>query len=733
MTNPQPAAAPAEKIIVPPPGTPDAAPTAGPGQGPPPPTYIGELRRDLQLFPCESDRGGHCDWTLYDPVSGRYYRIEERRYRILSCMDQNYTLEEFLQKLDLNGIHTNRQDIQETLNFLRMSGLLLPEYGVDAARLEKTKENKQRLFYMILLNSYLFLRIPLLKPDRFLNETQAAIRSVFNRWTLLLLAIIALSGYISLVPNWHRLTEELLQSISLEGLLRYSLAVILIKCVHEFAHAYVAKNYGIRVRRMGVAFIVFFPRLYTDLTDAWRINDRKHRFLIDAAGILSEVVIGGIGALVWANSGPGSAHTVAYYVFAVSIINTVLVNGNPFIRYDGYYMLMDMVGIDNLQRRGTEMFRALFRRSFFGLNYPVERLGEEWRNHFTFLFGIASFIYRFFLYTSIILIVYFQFTKTIGIVLLMLEFWLLLVKPLTMEVKSLMAQKKEFKRRNLMIAYAILAVILLPLIVPLPWTIDSPCEVRSMTAAMIYVQNSGRLAAVAVKDGDTVKKDQLLFRFESPELEWQYRQTLLQKSSLRAEIDQLQSTPDTLGGVKVKQQQLKAADNQLEELIRRRDLMTVRAPFDGVVAFSDPDLRPGKIFTRGEMLAEIYDPGQLRVLGYVKEEHIDRISPDDDAAIAIDNVLGTIPGKVAAANPVPAELVLPGPLLSLFGGPLPARRAETGGFELLSPYYQVAVIPENSPLLRYGSTGTLQIKKYSSVGWTLLRKVIAVLQQELSF
>ena len=725
MSNPAPAAATAQTAV------PEGGSAAA---GPPPPTYTGSLRRDLQLFPCESDRGGHCDWTLYDPISGRYYRIDERRYRILSCMDQNYTLEELLHKLDLNGIHASRNDVLIMLQFLRTNSLMLPEYGSDEARLLKMQETKQSMFYMYLLNSYLFIRLPLLKPDRFLDETIAAVRSVFNRWVLLLIMIIAISGYISLVPNWHRLTDELWQSISLEGLLRYSLAVIAIKCIHEFAHAYMAKAYGIRVRRMGVAFIVFFPRLYTDLTDAWRINDQKRRFLIDSAGILSEVLIGGIGALVWANSGPGSAHTVSYYIFAVSIINTVLVNGNPFIRYDGYYMLMDLVGIDNLQRRGTDAFRAFFRRIFFGLKYPFERLTEEWKNHFAFGFGIASFFYRIFLYTSIILIVYFQFTKTIGIVLLMLEFWLLVFKPLSMEVRSLMVQKKDFQRRNLMIAYALLALLLLPLIVPLPWTIASPCEVRSMTAAMVYVQNAGRLVEVAVKDGDVVQKDQVIFRLESPELEWQYRQNLLQKELLQAEIDQLQSNADMLGGIKVKQQQFNAIVNQLEELKRRRQLLEVRAPFTGTIALNDPDLKPGKVFARGELLAEIYDPAQLRVLGYVKEENIDQIRPGDSAAIALDNELQTIPGRVVTANPVPLDNVMPGPLLSVFGGILPARRAENGtGFELMTPYYQVAVIPESSPLLRYGSTGTLQINKYSSVGWTLLRKGLTVLQQELSF
>lgn len=693
----------------------------------------GELRKDLQLFPGEMDTSGHCHWTVHDPVSGRYFRFNEQRHRILSLLDRNYEIDEFLAKLEINGVRINRVALMTILGFLRNNGLMLPEYGETEQRLNRTVMMKKQMIFSMILSSYLFFRLPLVKPDRFLDATCDTVRKVFNRWMLLVLSLLAIGGYLALIVNWNRLTEELMNSISLEGLLRYSLAVILIKCVHEFAHAYVAKAHGIRVRRMGVAFIVFFPRLYTDLTDAWRIANLRKRFIIDAAGILAETVIGGLAALVWVNSGPGSPHTIAYYIFAVSIINTVLVNGNPFIRYDGYYMLMDMVGIDNLQRRGSEMCRAIFHRFLFGMRQNVESFPVAWKNHFVVFYGIASFVYRIFLYTSIILIVYFQFTKTIGIILLMLEVWLLILKPLITEIKSLMAHKQQIQRRNLMLTYAILAVILLPLLAPLPWMIASPCEIRSASAAIIYVQNSGRIKRVAVKDGDTVKTGCMLFQLESPEIDWQYRQAVLQRESLRTEIDQLQSDAETLGPVKVKRQQLQIVANLIEELGRRRQLLDIASPLDGVVALADPDLQAGKMVTKGEMLAEVYNPDKLRVIAYVKEENIDSIRPGDHAEITLEHVMAAIPGKVIAVNPIPADGLPPSPLLSLFGGILPARKAESQGFELLAPYYQVVIEPETDAMLRCGATGTARIRKYSSVGWTLLRKGLTILYQELSF
>ena len=697
-----------------------------------PKTFTGELRRDIQIFAGEPDAWGHFCWTLFDPVSDRYFKITDHDYRVLGLLDRSYEVGEFLEKLHANGIRLSEAELLQMLMFLRHNSLTQAEYGVTEGQMEKSRQMKKAMFWHILLNSYLFFRVPLLKPDRFLEQTQDIVKLLVNRWVVMLLAMIALGGYISLVPGWNQLAGELFRSISFDGLLRYSLAVIAIKCVHEFAHAYVAKAYGVRVRRMGMAFIVFFPRLYTDLTDAWRIHDRRKRFLMDAAGIISEMLIGGLAALIWTNTGPGSVHTIAYYVFTVSAINTLLVNGNPFIRYDGYYMLMDMVNIDNLQRRSSERIRALFRKYVLGVDHPVERFAEPWKNGFLVFFGIAGFIYRIFLYTSIIMLVYFQFTKTIGIILLCLEVYLLIIKPLIMEGKSLMAVRKNIDRKKLFYAYALLGVILLPLLAPLPWVIASPCEVRPGGAAIIYNQNDGYVAAVKVADGQQVDKDAPLFSLESPSIEWQMKKALLDRNSLKEEIDQMQSSSETLAPTNVKMQQLTAANNLIDELKRRNNQLDIRAPVGGKVIFYDEELQKGKFLPRGAAIAEVFEPSQLKVIALVKEEDVEHIRVGDRVSVTLEKELGSIKGRVAAVNPVPVRMVPPGPLLDAFGGTIPSRK-EGYSFELLIPCYQVIVTPDDPGSLKAGRTGTVGFHQYTSVGWKLVTKAINVLLRELYF
>ncbi len=693
----------------------------------------GELRKDLKLFKGIPDAFGFDTWTVFDPISDRYYRMSEQKYDILSYMDRSYTLDEFMEKLRANGIKTSEKEVVTLLNFLRSSNLLLPEYGITEKRILSLVAMKQKLLLTRFMASYLFFRLPLWKPDRFLDYTVDTISAMFNSWTIMLLTIVALGGYISLVPNWNMFTKTLWESISLEGLLRYSVAVILIKCVHEMSHAYAAKACGVRVRRMGVAFIVFFPRLYTDLTDSWRINERRKRLLIDAAGILSETVIGGIAALVWTNTGPGAAHTISYYIFAVSVINTVLVNGNPFIRYDGYYILMDMVNIDNLQKRGSEKVKSAFRKIFFGVDLPTEKYLEHWKNWFLGGYGVLAFCYRIFLYTSIILIVYIKFTKVIGIMLLILEVYTLILKPIAMEGKALMAKRKTFKRRNLIFAYCILAVIFLPLLVPLPWIVASPCEVRSSELSVIFLQNDGYLEKIYAANGSEVSAGDKLFEFSSPFLMWQLKQTDLDRKVLDAEIDQLQSSGQTIGSKDIKEQQLTATKNKIDELKRRMSLLSIKAPISGTFIYYDQDLQAGQYMNKGAPVAQIFNPESQKVIAYVKESEIEEIRVGDQVHITLENRMAEVAGKVTRVNPVPVEILQPSPVLSVFGGPINARRTGSYSFQLMEPYYQVEIKADNNRVLKCGCSGTMWIRRYSAVGLNVFRKVTNVLKKELTF
>lgn len=697
--------------------------------------FTGELRTDLEIFKGEPDSNGKPNWIIFDPVSDKYFRISGEDHSIIGTISENCEVDAFIEKLCLRGIHCEKDKVLRILNFLHQSNLMLPIYHVTEEKMLKFREAKRRAFIHMLLNTYLFFKVPILKPDRLLARTIGTVTQIFNWWTLMFITVIAVSGYISLITGWHKFTADLLGTINLQGLIRYSLAIVLIKFVHEFAHAYTAKACGIRVRRMGVAFIIFFPRLYTDLTDSWRIPSRKSRFWIDSAGIISELLIGGWAALVWAYSGPGVTQSVAYYIFAVSIINTVLINGNPFIRYDGYYLLMDVVNIDNLQSRSIERIRENFRHYCFGIEYTNNDNTRGIKKAFLIFFGIASFLYRIFLYTSIILIVYFQFTKTLGILLLVLEIWLLIIKPFMAEYKMIKLLKNKIKKRNALSSMIGTCAVLLALFLPLPWNISLPCEIKPAQTTLLYAKNDGYLEMLYFDDGNQVKLGQKVMTQYNPAIGWTLRESQLELEICDFELDSAQSSITTLGQTQIKLQAKRNAENTVKEFKHKLNSLEFYSPIDGVLALYDRHLKQGKWLRKGEIIGEIFNPDKMIVTAYIPEAELKKINGNEHVSIALTDMPGSFSGKIV--SPVtPSPVVLPpSPLLHIFGGKITCYPSEEQNtFMPLEPHYRIDIEFDRKPdIPAAGRTGTIWLRKYSSVGGTILRNTFSTLLKELSF
>ena len=694
--------------------------------------YTGHLRSDLELFRGEPDIKGNPTWVIFDPVADAYYKIGDAKYHMIRALSGNMEIEEYLQKLHSEGIRADKMEVLKLIKFLQDSNLFMPRYLQTEQRAQNMRDMKRKMFWHWLMSTYLFFKIPIVKPDRFLSRTVDTIRLIFNKWVMLWLWIIAFMGYVGLVMDWHKFTEKFISSISLQGLARYTLAVVAVKFIHEFAHAYAAKLNGVRVRRMGVAVVFFVPRLYTDLTDSWRIHDWKKRFLIDGAGIISEIIIGGIAALVWVNTVPGLTHSVAYFIFAVSIINTVLINGNPFIRYDGYFMLMDLTGIDNLQQRAAERVKYMWRKHLFGLDMPTNDKSEGWKRYFLIMFGIGTFIYRIFLYTSIIMIVYFQFPKVIGIVLLCLEVYLLVLKPLIGEMKILNIMRKKMNRKKAILSYSGFAAIVLCFFLPMPWDVSLPCEVRPANSERIYAR-SGFLNEVRVKDGQKVSKGQVLFVQSNPYLSWRLREAVIGIERDETILDQAQSDAKRLGEIKIDRRVLQSSRDLVEELKRKQAQLTLKSKLNGVFAFYDRKLKAGKWLHKGEAIGEVYNPNRQEVTAYVGEDEMRKLKIGDRVELYLKNGLKNYPGEITAVSDVAAELE-PTPLLDVFGGNiLSNQNPQHGYFKPLEPLYRVVIKVDESLNLPTGRSGAINIRKYSSIGGNIVRKVIHVLQRELTF
>ena len=471
----------------------------------------GTLRQDIELI----RPGAHGNYPmLFDPLSESYFRIDANTALMISKMDQNYELDRFIERLSNAGLTVTEAEVIELVNFLRQNNLLAPEYGEYEAKKRQMDQVRKDTLLLRIASAYMFFKLPPWHPDRFFRMIRPYVRFLADRRVIFTALIPAVLGYLLILRDFSTVRSTFLDSISWAGLAKFFAAIVVMKIIHEASHSLAAMRFNCRVRAIGVSFIVFYPRIFTDTTDSWRLPLRQ-RMMIDCAGILGEVIVGGIAALLWCYLPPGVMKSTMFYIFAVGTLSTLLVNGNPLIRYDGYYILCDILNVDNLMGSSAACLKQYWRYWFFGLGSKP----QEPRRVLLVTFGIASFLYRIVLYTSIILIIYHSFVKAVAVVLLLLEIYTLLIYPLYREIRTIrQMSKRAAVRANWYWSVLSLLILLVVLFFPLSWNVILPGEIVPEKSELVTVEEGGFLASEWPRLPVRVKKGDELFALSQPGL-----------------------------------------------------------------------------------------------------------------------------------------------------------------------------------------------------------------------
>ncbi len=682
------------------------------------------LRGNLVLRQGEDLPDGTRSWTLFDPVSDKYFRLSEKERLILESLVRDMSPTEALELAKAKGVNADIGEILSLDAFLSRNRLYVPALDSSASVAAKRKVS----LWLKLASSLFFFRIPLFRPEPFIAIVwERFLRRISVRaWCIAWL--VSLAGYIMLLPRWHVVVSEAALSLSVGGMLKYIVCAAVLKALHEFAHAFAAKAANIDVRRMGVAFIVFFPRFYTDITDAWRVSARRTRALIDAAGILFEFFIGGFAALLWSVSPPGPVHSVSYYVVAVTVVNTLFVNGNPFIRYDGYYLLSDLINIDNLRAKANAVFLGTLRSWLWGIPAPRASV-EGWRKSFLAIYSVMSFAYRVFLYTSIVAIIYFKFTKTIGLALACVEAYVLIVLPVQTEVRAVMGVKGK-KRGNMAVTVALVALSVFVLVVPLPWTITFPCELVSPESFEITTMDGGLVdkESPAMCVGNVGRGD-IVVEMSNRELKAEWRKSVLETKKAVEELRRAEWDIGVPGDVRVMRGRIKLLEEVERARFERVARLALKAGIPGRLYLFDWKAGPREWVGPGVVVGEVYNPSKLSAIGYVPERWIGKISAGDTAIAVPSGALSGIKGRVVFVASSPSAELSPSPVLSPFGGRIAAVRTPEGKWRPVERLYPVIVElkgGEREFSLLEGRSGVLRIKERSSIIFELLKWFVSL-------
>jgi len=671
------------------------------------------LREDIDLLEGPRKKDGSPTWTLHDPVRNKYFRIGWLEFEILARWDAN-EVSRLVERVNKETtLHTSNEYVLSFLNFLRTNQLLKIHGEQSIKFLCDQASSLKKSFFSWFLHNYLFIRIPICKPDRFLEATLPYIRFVYSRRFLIVFITITLFGLYLGMRNWDLFQSTFLYFFSVEGLTLFMIAVFLAKVVHELGHAYTAKLYGLRVPTMGIAFLVLWPVLYTDTSDAWKLPSRRQRLSIAAAGMLAEIGLAGIATLIWSFLPDGPVRSAVFMVATTTWIITLLVNSNPFLRFDGYYFLSDFLEIQNFQDRSFMLAKWKLREFLFGFDEPCPDSEPERTMRIMMIYAYCTWLYRLVLFITIALLVYFLFFKLAGIFLMLVEIGWFIAKPVTNEIKVWMSMRDKIKwNKNTIASTAITGAFLLLLIIPWNTHLSLPALLKYEEHTRIYATTSAQIKEVKINYGDTVKKGQMLFILESPELENKIHQSALKVNILQLQLARQSTHGDYLENRIIIQNQLAEAITEHQGHIQLQNQLQITAPFDGEIVEMDNDLKKGRWINNRLPLALLVSKGNVVIEAYLTEKNLARISIGNKGRFYAENT---------DQNPVSVQLtdidnanttVLDEPYhASIYGGNIATTQDKQGKLMVNETIYRVILIPDESSIQSEQlSRGTVRIK-----------------------
>jgi len=674
-----------------------------------------KFRKDLIAAEhVESDRSRII--VLKDPVSGKFCRLSPREYQFLKAFDGTFTFDEVLAALKSTGNYFSKEEGASVLGRAAHLGLLLGTKFSTAEFMRSIRERTKQAKKAQRFSSVYFLFVPLLNPDRFLERTLWLYKILANKWTGAVAAVLGVGAVYLVISGLSRMQHEYLFFFNLRNLIYLWVTIAITKLVHEFSHAYMAKRFGLHVPRMGLAFLIFFPCLYCDTTDAWQLADRKQRMAISAAGIMAEAVVAMLACYVWHFSREGMVNSLAFYLMAVSFISTVLFNGNPLMKFDGYFLLIDYLEIPNLRSKALGYVKYLFMNRVLGLN-KVPDLSADTREQVIFtVYGISSFLYLVFLYTGIAVRVYHRFDKTLGLLLGALALGLFVVKPLVKGAKTLYINRGEIRPRPLGTAWFALigASVLIPLCIPISSKSVYPCYVAPAHAQKLTVPLHTAVANVSIRPGDSVRKGAVLFELDTTPLEVSLIKAELHRSVLQKELEIIRVDPKEKGKAPGKQVEIYKAEDDVNRI--KQDLNIARsgitAPFDGVITTLDYKLQPGFQPGEGVVVGELASPDNWLIHALIPEGDRHKVKVGERVEIWLPVGTGLVlVNKIGAIKAYSEKDLRESSFSSRLGGELATEvRGEQQKDAPLEAQYRATVSLTDQDLhLPLGLTGRLSV------------------------
>lgn len=567
-------------------------------------------------------------YVLEDHSSERYYRFTPPAYFVISLMDGRRSVQEIWTRAgaELGEEAPSQEEMVALLSQLHAADALQSDVAPDTTELFQRYQRQRSMRVKGQLMSPLFWRVPLVDPDRFLDRMLPHVRRLLGRLGLLVWLLVVGTGLVLLAVHWNDLTQDFVDRVLLpSNLLVIWLVFPFLKVFHELGHAFATKHYGGEVHEMGIMFLILTPLPYVDASSSSAFRRKRERVLVGAAGMIVETFIASIALMVWLNVQPGAVRSIAYNVLLIGGISTIAFNANPLLRYDGYYILSDLIELPNLRQRSTRYVAYLAERYFLGNRFAVRPPGTVSERAWFAVYGVASFFYR----LGVLLGIVFFIASRFFFLGMALALWSTVawgVFPLVRILRYVFTSsrlRRVRRRATLATTGAILALLAIVFFLPLPLSSMAEGIVWIPEGAIVRAEVDGFVRECVPRPGDRVQAGDVLFRCEDPALTAEVR-------SLEGRVAELRATHAAVRRVDrvraaVLEEELEHTLESLEFARARLAKQVVRSPFDGTFVAPNAADFIGRLAPRGAPLARVIDLDTLRTRVVVRQDEVDLV------------------------------------------------------------------------------------------------------------
>ncbi|MCC6427751.1 MAG: PqqD family peptide modification chaperone [Phycisphaerales bacterium] len=556
--------------------------------------------------------------VLHDPATNQFFRLGPVAYEYVQLLDGRRTVEEVWQiSLSRHGDEAPTQgEVIQLVSQLYNSNLLAVDATPDIEQLLGRGRDRLKKTIQQQAIGLMYFKIKLLNPDRILGWLEPILHPILNRWGFIAWAALLIAALAAVLPYWDELRTGVESTLAPSNWGWIFVVFVITKLIHETGHGVICKRFGGQVPEFGFMMLVMMPAPFVDASASWAFDNKWRRISVAAGGMIFELFIASLAAFVWVATRSGGnplLHQIAYNAMFTASLSTVIFNANPLMRFDGYYMLSDLLEIPNLMQRSTNMLKYLGERFIFRVRDIFPPTSDPKEQGILTVYGIAALAYRIFLFFSITLYVMGQMFG-LGLILAVWTAAMWFILPMAGFVHYLASSPKIADSRPRVVFTTLVlvsAILLMVGAIPMPDRRWGDGVVESSTRSGVFAGVDGFIEQAHVRPGDRVRKGDPIVTMTSRELVSQRESVeALIKESESLELEYLTQNQAM---AQIAREKVSAHRQQLEFYDQQIARLVVRAPHDGVIVGNDPSFAVGMFAKEGTPLCDLVDASALRV------------------------------------------------------------------------------------------------------------------------